>query len=96
MPVRKLKPVEANDGSYAGLVLAAFDKLEAADNLSLGQQLAEKGQLIAQNTGTQSVRIVNCDNPDGPVVCKRCRVVLDYREDAACCEDFDCPLQEPV
>lgn len=27
MAVRKLKPVEANDGSYAGLVLAAFDAL---------------------------------------------------------------------
>lgn len=26
MPARKLKPVEANDGSYAGLVLAAFDE----------------------------------------------------------------------
>lgn len=34
MPVRKLKPVEANDGSYAGLVLAAFDKLEAASGLT--------------------------------------------------------------
>lgn len=29
MAVRKLKLVEANDGSYAGLVLAAFDRLEA-------------------------------------------------------------------
>ncbi len=28
MTARKLKPVEANDGSYAGLVLAAFDALE--------------------------------------------------------------------
>lgn len=27
---RKLKPIEANDGSYAGLVLSAFDALEAA------------------------------------------------------------------
>lgn len=28
MPVRKRKPVEANDGSYGGMVLAAFDRLE--------------------------------------------------------------------
>jgi hypothetical protein len=28
MPARKLKPVEANDGSYAGLVLAVFDRLD--------------------------------------------------------------------
>lgn len=27
MPSRKLKPVEANDGSYAGMVLAAYDRL---------------------------------------------------------------------
>ncbi len=27
MPVKKLKPVEAGDGSYAGLVLQAFDEL---------------------------------------------------------------------
>lgn len=27
MAAPKLKPVEANDGSYAGLVLAAFDAL---------------------------------------------------------------------
>ena len=31
MPARKLKPVEANDGSYAGLVLAAFDAMEARE-----------------------------------------------------------------
>lgn len=29
MPVRKRKPVEANDGSYGGKVLAAFDQQEA-------------------------------------------------------------------
>jgi hypothetical protein len=28
MPVRKHKPVEANDGSYGGKVLAAFDQQE--------------------------------------------------------------------
>ena len=27
MPVRKRKPVEANDGSYAGMVLGAFDEM---------------------------------------------------------------------
>lgn len=30
MAVRKLKPVEANDGSYGGMVLAAFDSLTDA------------------------------------------------------------------
>ena len=30
MSARKLKPVEANDGSYGGLVLAAFDQLDGA------------------------------------------------------------------
>jgi hypothetical protein len=30
MPARLLKPVEANDGSYAGRVLAAFDSLVAS------------------------------------------------------------------
>lgn len=29
MPRRKRKPVEANDGSYGGKVLAAFDQQEA-------------------------------------------------------------------
>lgn len=28
MPVRKLKPIEAGDGSYAGLVLQKFDEME--------------------------------------------------------------------
>jgi len=31
MPIRKRKPVEANDGSYAGTVLGYFDAQEAAD-----------------------------------------------------------------
>lgn len=31
MPARKRKPVEANDGSYAGLVLAAWDNLPEID-----------------------------------------------------------------
>lgn len=31
MPTPKRKPVEAGDGSYAGLVLAAFDALEKGE-----------------------------------------------------------------
>lgn len=33
MPVRKKKPVEANDGSYAGQVLGAYDALNVAAQL---------------------------------------------------------------
>ena len=39
MAVKKLKPVEANDGSYGGAVLAAFDQM-TADEVRLPRDLA--------------------------------------------------------
>lgn len=40
MTVKMLKPVEANDGSYAGAVLGAYDNLRA------DKQTHETGKLI--------------------------------------------------
>jgi hypothetical protein len=34
VPVRKCKPIEANDGSYGGMVLAAFDEMSHTEQAS--------------------------------------------------------------
>jgi len=54
MPARKLKPAEANDGSYAGLVLAAWDRLEEQEtsmiNLKSSDGLTREERFLADET----------------------------------------------
>ncbi|MGN6270900.1 MAG: hypothetical protein ACTHM0_13530 [Sphingomonas sp.] len=49
MPVRLLKPAEANDGSYAGLVLAAFDRLAHPERDQLALPLARPDELFGDD-----------------------------------------------
>lgn len=64
MVARKRKPVEANDGSYGGAVLAAFDALSECDK--------------CDGTGTQcnacNAGILDCNcGPDAePCSCEQC------------------------
>ena len=49
MPARLLKPVEANDGSYAGLVLAAFDRLAHPEREQLPLPLPRPDELFGDD-----------------------------------------------
>lgn len=49
MPARLLKPVEADDGSYAGMVLAAFDRLAHPERDQLPLPLTRPDELFGDD-----------------------------------------------
>lgn len=66
MPAAKLKPVEAGDGSYGGLVLEAFDRMEAANAIP---QLA-RGRVWCLSCGvSRQVNSAKCLRDGWPTCC---------------------------
>lgn len=60
MPAPKLKLVEANDGSYGGMVLAAFDAMEAEvprKSASVADLMREWRRVAGLNTAAAGERL---------------------------------------
>lgn len=76
MPMKKLKPAEANDGSYAGRVLAAFDTLRACRVCGCTQDHACQGGCW----WTEDDLCSACDPRVSPSVGDRVTVAGETRE----------------